>query len=326
MVGRASVREKFQAKYLAAVYHLNKQRAPTGENAVNYGLLRMEAVKMGWLDNQKEVIRLPYSNWDEAFKTLCDDLAPADVRAKLEVIRAGAFLVPLVAEHTFRTFGHHYLTGQANEYQTRYKETFRACLREDITTLLEASNLYHHVFHWVSPARAYNVLAAQLDTHTLPDALVIRATATPAGTALVTTTAAVLDALRSADLFDEVEDNFSGDLDKIVAMTRSIKSDVRKWHKSYYAYGVAGPSAAEMEAMDEAKQIAIAFAPYAQGFIEGTLSRAALGKAKALKKYADLNPVAFSRSTRFFRAIGRQPVKNVEDLFATSMAKEEEEE
>jgi len=322
-VGRSHVREKFKVKHLAAVYKLNKERAPAGENAVIYGLLRMEAVKMGWYDGQKETIKVPFNDWSDAMTTLTTDLGSQDVRSRLEQIRTGAFLIPLVAEHTFRTYGHHYLSGQAAEYQQRYKDTLRACLREDVCSLLAAPNLYHHVLHWVSPARAYNVLAAQLQTHTLPDAIVIRANATPAGTAIITTTNAVLDALESADMYTEVDENFSGDLDGIRAATRAIQQDVRKWHKAYYAYGVAGPSAEEIAALEDARKAAIAFAPYAQGFIEGTLSRAALGRARALKKYADLNPLAYQRSVRFFRAVGRKAALSVEELFATSVDRSE---
>jgi len=322
-VGSPEVRAKFKARDLAAVYVLNKARAPAGENAVVYALIRLEAVKMGWVAGQKEIAFVPFSDYGNAIATLSADLSSADNRDKIEQARAAAYLIPLVAEHTFRTYGHHYLSGQAAEYQQRYRDTLRSCLREDITTLLSAPNLYHHVLHWVSPARAYNVLVAQIRAHKVPDALVIRADAPPAGTALITTTVAVLEAMKSAGIYDEVDEHFPGDLDLVISMAKKIRSDVRKWHKSYFAYGVAGPSQQELEEMEAAKSVAISFAPYAQGFIDGTLQRAALGRARALKKYADLNPIAQQRSIRFFRALGRQAVTSISDLFSHALDVEE---
>jgi hypothetical protein len=318
-VGRASMRGYFKARDLAAIYFLNKQRAPMGENAVVYAMIRMEAVKMGWVHGQKEIIRVPFTLEKEALTELTTDFAT--VRTQIADFRLAAFLVPLVCEHTFRTMGHHYITGLATEYQTRYKKTLRACLAEHIMSILQPATLFHHVLHWVSPERAYNVLNAQLTTMTLPDAIVIRAQAAPAGWAIVTTTAAVLKAMASANILDEIKEEFDGNLDLVIKASDSIKQNVRTWHKAYYAYGVPAPPANAIEYMENTKDIAIAFAPYAQGFIEGTLKDAALGQAQALKKHAELNPVAKARAARFFRALARIQVKTVEDLFKTELEK-----
>lgn len=318
-VGRADVRKWFPATFLAAVYYLNKQRAPVGENPITYAFLRMEAVKMGWVASQKEIVYLPFDNYSEALKELTTDLA--GVRTNLSELRLAAFLIPLVCEHTFRVTGHHYLTGLASDYQTRYRKTLKACLSEGIMSLLQPANLFHHVLHWVSPERAYNVMVAQLDTRTLPDAIVIRANSAPAGWAIVTTTAAVLDAMDSANVSDKVEESFDGDLEEVKKASKLIRSNVRKWHKAYFAYGVAPPTAKEIASMEDARSTAIAFAPYAQGFIEGTLKEAALGQAQALKKHAELNPVARQRAARFFRKLARVEVNDVDDLFVTSLNK-----
>lgn len=316
-VGNGHVGSKFDAKNLSAVYYLNKARAPAGENPIVYAMLRMEAVKMGWVESQKEVIYVPFDKYPEAIREFTTDLA--GVRTQLSTFRLAAFLIPLVCEHTFRVTGHHYITGLASDYQARYRKTLKACLSEEIMGLLQPATLFHHVLHWVSPARTYNVLEAQLETRTIPDAMIIRATAAPAGYAIITTTAAVLDAMSSANLDEKVEESFDGDLDDVRNASKKIRQNVRKWHKAHYAYNVAPPSAAEIEAMGISKDTAIAFAPYAQGFIEGTLKDAALGQAQALKKHAELNPVARARATRFFRQLTRTEVTEVADLFKTSL-------
>lgn len=318
-VGSADVRDLFKAKDLAAIYYLNKRRAPPNENAVRYGMVRMEAVKMGWVAGQKEIVHLPFTQYKEALKEFVTDLATA--KNELEDLRAAAFLLPLACEHTFRTMGHHYITGQATDYQTRYRKTLKACLLEHIANLMQPATLYHHVLHWVSPSRAYNVLSAQLDGKTLPDAIILRATAAPAGWAIITTTAAVYSAMESANLTTEIDEAYEGDLETVKTAAAIIKTDVRKWHKAYFAYNVAPPTKSELEQMNEARETAVNFAPYAQGFIEGTLKDAALGQAQALKKHSELNPIARAKAARFFRAVSRSSVANVADLFNTKLKK-----
>lgn len=316
-VGKSDTRRHFKARDLADIYTLNKKRAPVGENAIVYAMIRMEAVKMGWVKGQKEIIRVARPSHKEAIEEFANDLGT--VRTQLDMLRLAAFLVPLVCEHTFRTMGHHYITGLATEYQSRYRKTLKSCLAEDIMSMLQPATMFHHVLHWVSPERAYNVLHAQLSSATLPDALVIRANAPPAGWAVITTTAAVLKALESANLFSKVDESTEIPLDSIDEAAERIKTDVRKWHKAYFAYGVAPPSAAEMKEMEEQRDNAIAFAPYAQGFIDGTLRDAALGQAQALKKHAELNPIARAKAARFFRAVARTSVEKVEDLFTIQL-------
>jgi len=197
--------------------------------------------------------------------------------------------------------------------------TLKACLGEELFQLLPPATLFHHVLHWVSPARAYNVMNAQISTQTLPDAIVIRANAAPAGWAIITTTAAVIEAMDSANVSEQVKEAFDGDLEDVETAAKNIKGDVRKWHKAYFAYGVPPPTREELDDMEDSKATAISFAPYAQGFIEGTLKDAALGQAQALKKHAELNPVARQRAARFFRQLTRVQVGEVKDLFQTKL-------
>jgi hypothetical protein len=316
-VGSGHLRDSFSAKNLAAIYYLNKSRSPAGEDAVAYGMIRMEAIKCGWLAGQKEVVVVAFDKWADAMKMFVTDLAT--VRDKLATFKLAAFLIPLVCEHTFRTMGHHYLSGMATEYQTRYRKTLKACLALEILDLAQPATLFHHLLHWVSPERSFNVLHAQLMTNTLPDAIVIRASSAPAGWAIVTTTDAVIKAMKSANVYDPISKEFGVDLDNIENAAIMIRAHVRKWHKAYFAYGVAPPDPADMAVVDSAKDVAIAFAPYAQGFIDGTLKDAALGQAMALKKHADLNPVAKTRAARFFRNLARAQVTTVSGLFRSSL-------
>jgi hypothetical protein len=310
-VGSPDVHMLFKKKDLAAIYALNKQTAPTNVDAVRYGLMRMEAVKMGWVADQREIRRAPAPA--DAMVTFVTDLG-AD-RANLSKYRLAAFLIPLVAEHTFRTMGHHFLTGDAAVYEKRYKATLKACLAEEVHGLLAAGVQYHALFHWVSPKRARAVLMSQLNTPRIPDALAIRAYAAPAGTAIVTTTAAVLSALQAAGIYDEMEAAGGFDFDLIIDVTAKVKAQPTRYHRTFYAYGATPLSVNAKAELEEAKLEAQRFAPVAQAFIDSMFADTALNNARALKKHADENPILVRRAQRFFRALARKEATSIKELF-----------
>lgn len=314
-VGSANVHTLFTKKDLADIYVLNKDAAPPGEDAVRFGLLRMEAVKMGWVDNQKEIHRKAAPAG--SITTFLADLA--NEKDNIRRYRTAAFLIPLAAEHTFRTMGHHYLTAEAAVYEARYSSTFRSCLAPDIANLFKGGVLYHNLFHWVSPSRARKVLMAQLGTARIPEALQLRANAAPAGTAIITTSAAVLSAMAASNIKDPFSKEGGYDFKKIEDMTMKIKADPVKWHKTYYAYEKAPLTQSEKDALDEAKAEAAKFAPIAQAFIDAMFRDAALGKAKALKKHAEENPVLMRRAERFFRGLARKEAAKVAELYVAEV-------
>jgi len=311
-VGAENVHRLFTKQDLANIYVLNKEASPESSHAVLFALLRMESVKMGWVAGQREIRRaVPPTT---AMNTFLTDLAAH--KESIGKLRRAAFLIPLVAEHTFRTMGHHYLTSAAADYEKRYRSTLRACLSEDCHGLLPSGIQYHSLFHWVSPQRARDVLISQLATKRIPDALTIRANASPAGTALITTSAAVISALKAANLLTTLKDAAGYDFEKIQKVTNKIKARPTEYHKTYYAYGHRALSTAQINEVEDAKQEASRFAPVAQAFIDAMFQDAALGNAKALKKHADENPVLVRRATRFFKAIGRKEAKDFKELFS----------
>ncbi|KAL9064891.1 MAG: hypothetical protein Q9161_008594 [Pseudevernia consocians] len=66
---------------------------------------------------------------------------------KVEKMRIAAFLIPLCAEHTFRTYGHHFISTDATNYTARYKATLKACLRSTIADILPPNVLFHTALH-----------------------------------------------------------------------------------------------------------------------------------------------------------------------------------
>jgi len=308
-VGTSISTKQFKLKDLAEIYVLNKAVAPTEADAIKYGMARMEAVKMGWVDNQKEIARKNPPS--DSIATFLADLAAFDVATAREV----AYLVPLAAEHVFRTTGHHYLSGQSGEYDKKYAQIFKACLTENVSKYQPSGVLYHALFHWISPKRVWDVIMAKVGTDTLPEAIALRSSSAPAGTAIITTMAAVIAQWEAAALKKAIEDLKIADLKKILDMSAIIKANPPKYHKVPHAYGLTPLSIQEKNTLNEAAEEAKKLCPLAQGFIDALFSTAALGNAKVFKKHADDNPIATKKAKTFFRTMTKGKVANLKDVF-----------
>jgi len=321
VVGKPIAHEGLALTDWGNIYTLNKNVAPAGSDPATFALLRMEAVKAGWVKDLREVRFEQAPAGTEGLMNLVTDLA--QIRDKAETLKTAAFLLPLVAEHTFRTMGHHFITSDQASYVQRYTETLKSCLTPEVATLLPPATLFHAALHWVGPGRAREVLMAQLESPAIPDALRIRANAAPAGTAILTTTAAIVDAMASVGLDAAFEQYGNFGLQVISAVTAEVKKSPVKYHKSYFAYGVPAPTAIEASNLAAAKQLAERFAPYAQAFIDTYMREAALGRARAIRKHAEGNPIQLRRAANLFRAITRTNVTSVEDLIRIKLTTNE---
>jgi hypothetical protein len=311
-VGGPDVRDHFRPEFLAQVYALNKLRAPPGSDPVKYATVRLEAVKMGWFAGQKEVIQVaPLAS---AIGTFIADKAV--IAPIIEDARTIAFLVPLFAEHVFRTSGHHYISAMAGEYDTKYLQLFKSSLMPQLFAFLPPSTMFHHMLHWVSPRRAFEVLRALIDSDRLPDAVRIRATAAPAGTAIITTTAAVASAMIGAGVWDELKAHASDPLEEILTINSRIRQTPVRYHRTTQAYSAVPLTPTERDDLESARQVATRFAPIAQGFIDALFKNAPLGKAKALVKHADENPMLRKKASKYFKSLAKHEVVSAKDLFA----------
>lgn len=296
------------------IYALNKEAGKESKDPVFFGLLRAEAVKMGWYQGQKEVMFVP-AKPDAITTYLADMQAIEDL---LEAARSTAFLVPFMAEYVFRTTGHHYLTGLADEYERKYMSMCSACLVPNMVKYLRASELWHWSMHWVSPRVAREALVAINDSERLPHAIALRADAAPAGTAIVTTTAAVIAAMESCNWAQDVEKEGGFNFKVIKEVTNEVKAHVTTYHAAYFAYGVAPPTKQEKDRLAEAVAEAQKFAPVAQGFIDAMYADSSLARAKALKKHADASPVLQRRALRVFRSLAKADTEEIADIFRST--------
>jgi len=314
-VGTPEAAARFGLDFLAQVYALNKD--VVADDKTRFGLARMEAVKMGWFDARIQKEYRYVKQAPNALKTFVDDLA--DKKNEFTLAQKVAWLTPLAAEYVFRTLGHHYVDATAATYRERYKRIFDSSLEPACATYLAGATQFHKAFHWITPQRVRNVLNAQLTSGTIPDAVALRKNAAPAGTAIITTTAAVLESAKASGYYEVLKTESKCDLDLIVRTSADIKSNPPKFHRVPQAYGLVPLPPDEAKALEAVKQEAIKFAPIAQAYVDALLGKAALGKALALKKHALENPVLYNKLLRVFRQLSRAECKSISDAFRTSV-------
>ncbi|KAG0847073.1 hypothetical protein G6F57_015469 [Rhizopus arrhizus] len=154
-------------------------------------------------------------------------------------------------------------------------------------------------------------------------------TSARSGTAIVTTTAAILEAVEASGQGVDYLNTINVDFKLIKRMNKLVRINPAKYHKSYFAYCVAKPTQAELVELEKAKTEAIRFAPIGQAFLDTYLSETDLNKAQALKKHAQANSMIKSSATTLFK--GKQKdVPTGDDAFAimirsSSLNKKQEE-
>jgi hypothetical protein len=314
-IGSAAVYKKFQILDLIQIYALNKAIAPANTNPVLFALARLEAVKLGWItaSGQKEIQYLERVQNAEA-------IFAADLKANQEavsVMRNIAFLTPFYAEWVFRTTGHHYISGDAGTYTSKYEAIARASLGKIPSLSFPSEIAYHTLFHWISPARAYEALVAQKDTERIPDAIKIRMKAAPAGTALITTSAAVFESMKTANFFPEFVQLTKGDVEEIMVFSDAIKSEPTKWHKTPSAYGMAPMSEEKQNRLEIFRRKAALLAPITQAYINALMKNAPLGRAKTLDKHSMSNPLLKEKAQKFFKSMAKTEVSSFANLFGS---------
>lgn len=318
-VGRVASLTEVTHLQRAEIYALNKPADLNGEEAVRFGTLRLYAILMGWVRDVQQAEIVFEDPPADAANTYLNDLRAISDNA--DTAKSVAFLVPFATEYVFRTTGHHFLTGQSGEYVAKYQKLFAACLSPDIPRYLGPDLLYHRALHWISPAVSRTVAVALVagNAEKIPSAIAMRLDAMPAGTAALGICDAVLTSMRTSGLMEPIAQYGKMDLEKIAIACKHIRANPASFHKAYFAYGLNPLSDADRRMLEEAVVVVKEFAPVAQGFIDAMFADAALGKAQALKKFADEAPVLRRRSIRYFKAVARRDIKSVEELFSGSI-------
>lgn len=311
-VGTSEAFEKISMDDKAKIYALNKGSFDGEEKQIRGALLRMFLCAAGWLTPTQtyEVIQVaPPTDWAETMKADLEKIKNISNEAKRLAI-----LLPIVSEHVFRTMGHHYLTGQAAEFEAKYSRAFSACVEPALSNYLPAEDLYHTVGHWVSLSRALAVVRDTTQATRLPNALIIRSTAPPAGTAIITTTIAVLAALEGTGLKKSYIEAAGVDEETLTKVAMMVTKNPDEYHTIPSAYNKPVLSDGLRKELTAAKAIAIQMAPIMQGFVDSLPRGCDLAAARALSKHADANPSMRMRAKRFFQETSRTKAGSISEL------------
>lgn len=313
-IGLIDARPNWTNTLYAQIYAMNKPVFGSENEQIRGALLRVELVKAGWYTSNYEVtMEDPPANYSQIFETDLEAIS----RVRGEAARL-AILLPLAAEHTFRTMGHHYITGLSADYMRKYANFFNAATEGALVNYLPPDILFHRVAHWVSLSLALRVVNAPAQVAKLPNAVRIRGTAAPAGTAIIATSTAILDAMQSTGLGAAVERASGANVAELRRVANAIKLAPASYHTIPSAYDARAVDGNALEMFNRAKETAQKLAPVLQGFVDSLPRNSQLSGARALIKHADTNPLFRKRARVFFSEVGKSKARNVDELFATN--------
>jgi len=316
-VGKPGNIEKVAALDQARIYAMNKKAFPDDATAVKGAILRVYLIAAGWLTpgaGYEVKYEIPPADALDVFTKDWDAIRDLIPRAKKL-----AYLLPIVSEHVFRTMGHHYLTGQGADFERKYRRAFDACVEPDLHTYLPPAELYHTVGHWVSLSRALTVSKNPEQALRLPNALVIRSRPAPAGTAIITTSVAILNALAGTGMKEAYLSAAGIDETILTGMTQRVTLTPGAYHAIPGAYGEKALSTENRQQLEEAKELASSMAPILQGFVDSLPRDCDLAMAKALAKHANLNPTLRKQAKTFFATVARTKAGDIRQLVSATL-------
>lgn len=275
-----------------------------------FALTRAFAVAVGWRITEGEVTRSTIKATElvtEHAKLTTFALNNPDT---VKLIERAAYVLPMLMRQVFHTTGHHYLDHMKAEYEAKYAVILNAMLMPTIASLLPKSILYHTVLHWVSPKFVVEFYAAAENEPNvaarIPNALWMRRNAAPAGSALITTSTAVLESMDGPGFTKIIEKVYKKEIDEVRVMAKKVREDPNKYHITSRAYGVAALTVAERQAMEAAKTSAKVISPVCQAYINAYASQGSLAAAAALRKCALESPFFLRVIEQWFRAFAKK--------------------
>jgi hypothetical protein len=205
-----------------------------------------------------------------------------------------------IVEYFFRTRGHHW----KDEYVALATKMFNSGFEgnRDLPGTLAPDVVFRVAIHPFGvmqlPRMAYHfALCAKLG-----NSFLLRLEAAPNGLAVVTTSAAALDCLRTEAWWSAFYANMRDSIELVTSMAKEILADKYSYHMSGNLYGANKKTILAVDSIEytieEAKARASPIATVVEGFISylerqvdaGVITSYSLRNAKALKKHSSSNP------------------------------------
>lgn len=201
----------------------------------------------------------------------------------------------------FRQLGHHYTT----DYNAKYDIMWKATTLEKPSYVPNNEMIHRVAIHSFGLKALHEKFYQNLEASKLAETFVDRSDVAPAGTAIITTCNAAIQAMRSLSLWSDFYAAYQVQVDTLNTQAMAIKGknakDAIKFHKNARLFGV--------ERVIPDNTHAEALASYAKGFIDSLGPKSDLSKQKTLNKKANQNPINVELMTSLIHSMAEKIIE-----------------
>lgn len=240
---------------------------------------------------------------------------------KIAHIKALACYAPSMMSSHFLKTGHNFLANVSNKY---YDKLFNSCMIQGLSNILSFDILFHTAMHWMGAANARKGWENIIRQEKPIKALELRFNSSPAGSALITTSYAVIQHIARFERFAYAATYFNDKINKIKIIVDDIARDATAYSQNYQLFGHAGSktdSKEYLDAIEAAKTISVICQAYLETISKGTR----IASAKVLKNHADDSIMVKKAMIVFFKQASEDVgnVKTMKDAIDTYFGKKE---
>lgn len=247
------------------------------------------------------------------FKSFLSKAASAEYMAIIKHVMMCAEQYAAITYLLFRQFGHHY----KSEYDQKIDIMWKATTIDKSPAYPGHALMNRTAVHSFGLKYLYLGFYRALDAKKLAETFVDRANVAPAGTAVVLTTYAGIEIMKSIVGWPNIYANYKSTIDKLAEQAVELRKDegrkALKYHTNARLFGFTR--------FKIDTSYAASLAVLVKGFIQSLGKEADLSKQKALDKYAKQNPVMVKTITKVLKNMANAQVKEtrVEDAFPSAM-------
>ncbi|KAJ1958387.1 hypothetical protein EC988_000334 [Linderina pennispora] len=283
--------------YYMQIYALNKPLCPDPAYAVEFALIRAEAVKLGWGDGSYET---DYVEPDPDARRIYDSDVDK-IKARTSAASKAAWLIPMVSEYVLRTVGNHYVFENEGAYKSPHIMMLKASRASDVIGLMSSGLLYYSVLHWAGYRKPYDVVGLHLDDAVVPKPLATRHNHLPPTAAVISLVDRAGKHMVANGFTYDGNCNFNAEMKVVKLMAAMVRKDPLKYHPYSIKYNILPLTGSAKDRYDRAKEMAFRMAPIARAFVAVVMPSSPLMRAAPLRKVADKRRIAFEEAKREFR-------------------------
>jgi hypothetical protein len=263
------------------------------DNRMKVAFIRAELMTRGVINKQgkaffvrhDEIEFSDHSPADDVFEAVTKyfgDASKGDERRKLAEL---SVIAPAMASIEFLKTNHHYV--ESADYRQAYDRHFKSAVKMELSNLLPYALLFHTAIHWIGPAGMFYYAKKMEIKSALPDGIVLKLRTGPAGSALITTSSAILKNMEILPFYNDMREAHGIRIDKVRTMAERILADPLPFHLHAELFGK--PKWRDSEEFKEAYEAAAQLSPFTQAFLEVFARGSPLAEAKAINKHAAEN-------------------------------------